>query len=239
MSSPYKQLHWAYLPFLNIWLLLNPWQLSCEYALGTVPAIESLADPRNLLTLLTYSALGTAGVYGIARGKERHKVILFGLVLMALPFLPASNLLFPVGFVIAERVLYMPSMGFCLVAGYCVWRLHRRLWGSSSSSIVKVLTAVLLLSHSWKTVARNRDWYSNFELYGSACEASPLNAKMMSNFGYELNQRGEKGRAEEWLRRAVGVAPAYLQGVLNLGGLLKEENRIDEAIHVSVVCMRG
>ena len=42
------------------------------------------------------------------------------LALVALPFLPASNLFFPVGFVVAERVLYMPSMGFCLlVAAGC------------------------------------------------------------------------------------------------------------------------
>jgi len=33
---------------------------------------------------------------------------------MVFPFIPASNLFFPVGFVVAERVLYVPSMGFCL-----------------------------------------------------------------------------------------------------------------------------
>lgn len=31
------------------------------------------------------------------------------------PFLPASNLFFRVGFVVAERILYLPSMGFCLL----------------------------------------------------------------------------------------------------------------------------
>lgn len=40
------------------------------------------------------------------------------LGLVVFPFLPASNLFFPVGFVIAERVLYMPSMGFCMLVGY-------------------------------------------------------------------------------------------------------------------------
>ena len=37
------------------------------------------------------------------------------LALMVLPFIPASNLFFPVGFVVAERILYAPSMGFCLL----------------------------------------------------------------------------------------------------------------------------
>lgn len=37
------------------------------------------------------------------------------LSLMILPFIPASNLFFPVGFVVAERILYTPSMGFSML----------------------------------------------------------------------------------------------------------------------------
>jgi len=43
--------------------------------------------------------------------------ILQGLSLITFPFIPASNLLFPVGFVVAERVLYLPSMGYCILIG--------------------------------------------------------------------------------------------------------------------------
>ena len=34
---------------------------------------------------------------------------------LILPFIPAANLFFPVGFVVAERILYLPSMGFSLI----------------------------------------------------------------------------------------------------------------------------
>ena len=34
---------------------------------------------------------------------------------LVLPFIPATNLFFPVGFVVAERILYLPSMGFSLI----------------------------------------------------------------------------------------------------------------------------
>ena len=37
------------------------------------------------------------------------------LSLIVLPFVPASNLFFPVGFVVAERILYTPSLGFCML----------------------------------------------------------------------------------------------------------------------------
>lgn len=50
------------------------------------------------------------------------------LALMVLPFIPATNLFFPVGFVVAERVLYTPSMGFCLMVAHGWERLtqHRK-----------------------------------------------------------------------------------------------------------------
>lgn len=37
------------------------------------------------------------------------------LLWLTIPYLPASNLLLPVGFLAAERTLYLPSFGFCLL----------------------------------------------------------------------------------------------------------------------------
>ena len=89
-------------------------------------SIES--HPRNLATLAFYSALAAALVTrvwpllpGFHQGKvatgRSGRLAASCLSLMALPFLPASNLFFYVGFVVAERVLYIPSAGFCLLSG--------------------------------------------------------------------------------------------------------------------------
>lgn len=37
------------------------------------------------------------------------------LAFTIIPFLPAMNIFFRVGFVVAERVLYLPSIGFCIL----------------------------------------------------------------------------------------------------------------------------
>lgn len=39
---------------------------------------------------------------------QRHTPAVVGLLLLVIPFIPASNLFVTVGFVIAERVLYIP-----------------------------------------------------------------------------------------------------------------------------------
>lgn len=45
---------------------------------------------------------------------------LWALVWLLLPYLPASNLLIPVGFLVAERTLYTPSIGFCLLVAILI-----------------------------------------------------------------------------------------------------------------------
>lgn len=46
-----------------------------------------------------------------------------GFFLGVLSFLPASNLMFTVGFVIAERVLYLPSAGLIIIIVLGIRRL--------------------------------------------------------------------------------------------------------------------
>jgi hypothetical protein len=47
-----------------------------------------------------------------------HNRLVWSLMLLVVPYLPASNLLVPVGLLVAERTLYLPSVGFCLLAGH-------------------------------------------------------------------------------------------------------------------------
>lgn len=46
------------------------------------------------------------------------RILTLGLGFLIIPFLPASNLFFRVGFVVAERVIYLPSIGYCILFTY-------------------------------------------------------------------------------------------------------------------------
>lgn len=61
-------------------------------------------------------------------------VILISLALITLPFLPATNIFFYVGFVVAERILYLPSVGYCLLVALGFSKLIATIDQSSSSS---------------------------------------------------------------------------------------------------------
>lgn len=106
-----------------------------------------------------------------------ENLVLFSLAAMTLPFIPATNLFFYVGFVIAERVLYIPSMGFCLLVAAGARTLSVRLRTRGRRAILLALCAALVLLNGAKTIQRNRDWSNEENLYKSGIAANPAKGK--------------------------------------------------------------
>jgi hypothetical protein len=100
-----------------------------------------------------------------------------GVAMMVIPFIPASNLVAYVGFVVAERVLYIPSLGFCLLVGHGFVKLVERFGDRSSLKLVTLLLAtpliLVLITLGGRTVVRNRDWKSEENLYRSGIPVNP------------------------------------------------------------------
>lgn len=231
MSTPYRQLHWAHLVFVNSWLLLNPYFLCADWTMGTIPLITSLVDPRNLATLSSFVLITVLGLYGIAGSAKAQKSAILSLSLLIFPYIPASNLFFPVGFVVAERVLYIPSMGFSMLTALGIWKL----WTGNklTSSLAKVGLFWLLVSHSLRTLERNRDWYSDHTLFTSAVGSNPRNGKVYNNLGHEYEKAGNFSFAEELFRRATETQPDDIGAFINLGRVLKALERYEESEMVS------
>lgn len=101
------------------------------------------------------------------------------LAFITLPFLPATNVFFCVGFVVAERVLYIPSAGLCLLFGLCA----SKLWNNRKYRIILATCfVVLILVFSAKTVLRNKDWFDEESLYRSAIPVNPAKGEIPNVF---------------------------------------------------------
>ena len=93
---------------------------------------------------------------------------LFSLSIMVISFLPASNLFVYVGFVIAERILYVPSIGFCLLVAVG----FNRIWnaGPRFRPIFSIAILILVSLFTFKTITRNMDWQNEESLYRYALQ---------------------------------------------------------------------
>jgi len=113
------------------------------------------------------------GCGGIARrGPAMEKPHLRAFLMLAfVAILPAANLLFPIGTIMAERLLYLPCVGVIFAS----WRWHTAVWADGP-----YLLGVLLATLAVRTFARNADWKSNLTLSAAAVDAQSRSYKAIS-----------------------------------------------------------
>ncbi|GMR40685.1 hypothetical protein PMAYCL1PPCAC_10880, partial [Pristionchus mayeri] len=229
-----RSLTFLTLPMLHLWMLICPRVLSFDWSMDAVPLVESPLDYRFLLSLIVYAILATVigrafreTVMGGDRSGMYPSGLLTALSLLILPHaLLSSNLFTYVGFVLAERVLYLPSAGFCLLVGIAAEWTEKRM-EKNSSSLVLLLSGILTL-FSARTISRNGDWSDELRLFESAVSVSP--AKAYANMGHVLARRGRGAEAEEAYLKAIEWRPAMAETHYNLGVLYSERGNSTTAI---------
>lgn len=183
---------------------------------GTIPLITGFTDVRNVSTLFAFVGLLVVALAALFTKNHRHSTVLtMCLVLMVLPFLPASNLFFPVGFVVAERVLYMPSMGFCLLVAYGFKLLQRKY--VKMEFILQLGFVVLIACHTLQTIQRNYDWKDEYALFTSGIRVNQRNAKLFNNVGHALENKGNFREALEYFQKAVRIQEDDIGAHINVG----------------------
>jgi len=120
--------------------ILWPSHLSHDWTADSIPVITRWNDPRLLSPLGLIVGLMRMLMRMCRRGTTARDCwnLTFGVALIGTTFLLSSNLLLTVGFVVAERVLYLPSAGCAIVAvsyiGICDRLIGHRRQSSTNTS---------------------------------------------------------------------------------------------------------
>lgn len=105
------------------------------------------------------------------------------IALAIIPFLPASGII-KLGFVIAERVLYIPSVGFCLLIAIGFERLCKVVQSAAVARTMLYMGMIgVLMMFAMKTRQRAHEWTTEQLLFTSAIRVCPDNAKVYYNIG--------------------------------------------------------
>ena len=176
-----------------------PVHLSADYSYNAIPVSYSLtAAALVVLGTLTVFAAWCWTIY-------RRKAL--GIVAGAIYFFcfaTTANVLVPIGTILGERLAYLPSAGFCLLAAGG-WYWLRGKTRKFSLGLLGFLVALLAM----RTVVRNRDWQDNFKLYLAAVEVVPESAKAHNNLGAQFIDHGHPGMAREEYEEAMRIYPNY------------------------------
>jgi len=132
---------------------------------------------------------------------------------------------------VAERYLYLPSIGFCLLAGYAAARALLASRGALRAAVLTVVAVVLCLAAS-AAVGRNAVWRSNLTLWSDTAAKNTTEGLPMRGLATAYQESGDPQKAAEYFQRALQRHndPAGLFTINNnLGTLAMTAKRYDEA----------
>ncbi|XP_077294886.1 transmembrane O-mannosyltransferase targeting cadherins 4 [Arctopsyche grandis] len=219
-----------YIYFINLLILIWPQWLCFDWSMGCVPVLGASYDLRIIFVILFWICFAVTllkiFINNFYYNNKRPHIL--ALCIIVIPFLPAANILMPVGFVVAERILYIPSAGFCILIAQGV---NNILSDSNSKyhKIFKVTFILFVCIMILRTMQRNRDWLTEKTLYLSGVDVCPLNAKVHYNIAKNSGDKSDFLFAEKEYIEAIRLNPSYFQAMNNLANLLKDQTRFSEA----------
>jgi tetratricopeptide (TPR) repeat protein len=172
-------------------LLVWPGTLSCDYSYNQIPLYGQgglWEDAQSWLALAAVAAL----LWAATRWRRSNPTFAWGVWFFFLMLLPTANIVMPIGSIMAERFLYLPSVGFCVVAAQgLLWiggMLKRRMTGTArwQTTVAWVLPVVVVAGFGARAYARNADWQTELTLWKSAVAAAPNSFKTHKGYANAL-----------------------------------------------------
>jgi protein O-mannosyl-transferase len=212
-------------------LLIFPHPLTNDYYPRQIPVMGP-GDWRVLLSFVFYIFIIFLGF----RMLRKNKIISFSILFFLITLSIVSNIIFPVGTNMSERFLFMPSVGFSLVAGYLIYSLFEK-----RRTFTIIAISVIICLFSIKTISRNTVWKDDFTLYTTDVKVSHNSAKALNAAGGSLvdaafNEKDTTKKkkmliqAKEYLSKAMKIHPGYENALLINGNADYFLGNYEEAI---------
>ena len=186
------------------WLLLWPQKLSCDYSFDQIPLVNwRMSRPEDWQALAGMAALCTLVTIAMAcRRRNRPASFWIGYVLLTM--LPTSNLLVPIGSIMAERFLYLPAVGLTAGLVVAIHAAARRF--RLATRLIPFVVAVIALALGIRTFQRNRDWADDETLWSQALAVAPNSFKPHNSLAQIwFEQEGSSQRVIQEAEQAVAI----------------------------------
>lgn len=207
------------------WLRLLAWpaHLRVDYSPGELLPAHSFGAPQLAGTIILVSAVGL-----ILMTRKRVPVVAFGLTMCGVALLPVSNVIVPTGILMAERTLFLPSIGFLLAAvagvSYLIGDLaHRQpkrevVWRIGLVAV----GGALLLAGAARSIQRFTVWRSNRDLWIASIADAPKSWRVQNGFAGVMFKEDRFGDGIVALERAIDASPESWSLRNNLARILRE-----------------
>ena len=148
-------------------LMIFPFNLGFYYGYNMIPA--KVSDIFIWLALLIHIFLFFVSARAILKSRN---IAAFGFVFYCIAISMYLNIAAPVAGIVAERLSFIASYGFCVALIWLVFKVSRQLeetrkGKSKNQLLLWILIAAIVLPFSVKTVSRNSDWANHTSLFAA------------------------------------------------------------------------
>ncbi len=230
---------------LYLKLLVYPQPLLFYYGYNTIPVV-GLLNVWVILSILIHVGLL---VFAVMKFRTKHLLsyaIFFYLIIISM----YANIVKPPAGIIAERFLYIASLGFSIAVVYFIFKLLKVAADKPLTRIqvskAVLLLMVMLIPYTARTIVRNEDWNSQLSLFshdiqylGNSAKANFIYATTLKTSLIEkVSKDGDRSGTEPQvdkiialLEQTVKVYPGYFEAWNSLGEMYAMmKNDFDKAL---------
>ncbi|MBL4715216.1 MAG: tetratricopeptide repeat protein [Bacteroidia bacterium] len=211
-------------------LLLFPHPLVHDYSYEQIPVVNWF-HPVPIISLIIYLGL----IIYVIKNISTKSIIAFGIIFFLITISIVSNIIIIIGSTMAERFLFTPSLGFCLISAYLIIKVtkvsnddhdfsHNRQIGFIA------ISTIILASYSLKTFSRNFVWKDNYTLFSADIKNGSENARMLYSMGSAIMYKGHD-QINNSIRDSL-----YNTGIAYLENSIKKYEINDNAYYNIGIC---
>src|SRR3989339_224459 len=195
-----------------------PFNLNADYH------VLYLKTPFALSFLFPLFMLISIAIIAIRWWKK--PVILFAILWFFISMLPVMNII-PLANIMADRYLYFPILGFCLLLSIAVTYLR---------AVIKYSVIIpLIIFYIVMTVTRNNVWRDEFTLWYKSSQSPLCSFTTYNNLGTQYNKKGYPDTALKCYQKALQKArevgfTQYATAYYNIGNAYEKKNVLQEAV---------
>lgn len=197
-----------------------PYRLSADYSYDQIPVVTNLfSSPLVLVGLITLGLIvwlirpiGPTPLLKVA-GRV-NPTIRIGLIFFLFPYLVISNLILPIGTIMADRLMYFPSLGIVLILGLAFERLFK-----FSKRVGFISLLILLFAYGFIAISQNRIWLNREALITDIFKKSRNSVAAKTEYGILILNK-DKELAKKLSLEVYEKYPDYIQN-LNLRGAIE------------------
>jgi hypothetical protein len=204
-------------------LLFFPLDLSADYGPGVLLPVDKITPMTLLGVLLTASVV----VIVLTTPWKPRACLIAGWFLITI--LPVSNFFFPIGVLIGERTLYVPSLAACLL-GAIAWNEVRQRASLGARRLAHAALALIVIFFGARTVVRNPDWVSLGTVWKALQRDHPEAYRSQWVNASEQWLQGNPEFAERYFKIADRLWPRDSQLLNDIGNFYISQRRFDAAV---------